>query len=371
MARLGAGVRKRTDGTFEKRFTINGKRYSVYGKSQKELTEKELETRKKIEARIYTENRNITMDGFFEEFIKNKRNHAKSNTIRSYNCYYYKHISPALGKRKIQKIEHREIQNFQLELAENYTISTANHVFKVLNVILNEAVTADIIVKSPAYGIKAMRETGLKATETIHRALTLEEQKAFMNEAKNDYLYNFIAMLLCSGLRSGEAAALSWSDIDYKENVIHITKTLTYSEAGQIIIGNTPKTEAGRRDIPLTNTLKRILKSHRKTIKGLYQIDGLIFRTSYGSMIYSHAINRAIEDTLRRLEEKGVHIEHFTAHALRDTYATRFIENGGSPQTLKVILGHSSLAMTMDLYAHVLPNTKQKEAEGIDFDIAL
>lgn len=54
-------------------------------------------------------------------------------------------------------------------------------------------------------------------------------------------------------------------------------------------------------------------------------------------------------------------MEHFTAHALRDTFATRYIEQGGNPQTLKTILGHSSLSMTMDLYSHVLPDTKQKE----------
>lgn len=54
-------------------------------------------------------------------------------------------------------------------------------------------------------------------------------------------------------------------------------------------------------------------------------------------------------------------MEHFTAHALRDTFATRYIEQGGNPQTLKTILGYSSLAMTMDLYSHVLPDTKRKE----------
>ena len=58
-------------------------------------------------------------------------------------------------------------------------------------------------------------------------------------------------------------------------------------------------------------------------------------------------------------------MEHFSAHALRDTFATRYIEQGGSPQALKTILGHNSLAMTMDLYSHVLPNTKQEEMESV------
>jgi integrase len=90
-----------------------------------------------------------------------------------------------------------------------------------------------------------------------------------------------------------------------------------------------------------------------------------VFTAVYGGLVHSHAINRAIASALSRLADKGIHIDHFTAHALRDTFATRFIEQGGQPQTLKTILGHSSLAMTMDLYAHVLPNTKQEEMNNI------
>ena len=59
-------------------------------------------------------------------------------------------------------------------------------------------------------------------------------------------------------------------------------------------------------------------------------------------------------------------IDRFTCHAFRDTFATRYIEEGGSAQVLKTILGHSSLSMTMDLYSHVMPDTKQKEMELID-----
>ena len=90
MARLGSGTRKRADGTLEKRFTINGKRYSVYGKTSKEITAKEQDIRKQIAAGVYTDNRNITLDGYFEEWIKGKRNVTKSNTLKTYSIYYKK-----------------------------------------------------------------------------------------------------------------------------------------------------------------------------------------------------------------------------------------------------------------------------------------
>ena len=72
---------------------------------------------------------------------------------------------------------------------------------------------------------------------------------------------------------------------------------------------------------------------------------------------------------LKRLEKAGKPIDHLSAHALRDTFATRYIESGGELQTLKTILGHSSLAMTADLYSHVLPNTKQQEMDNLKINI--
>ncbi|MDE7416312.1 MAG: site-specific integrase [Lachnospiraceae bacterium] len=364
MARLGAGTRKRTDGTLEKRFTVDGKRYSIYAKTSKELVQKEQEIRKKIEAGIYTDNRNLTLDKYFKEWLTGKRNGTKGNTLKTYKSYYYKHVSPKIGSRKVQQIERREILTFQKDIAEHLSVSTCNTVLKMLKVVLNDAVQDAVISKSPADGIKALKDTDTKAAETYHRALTEQEQKDIMQEMANDYYYELVSLLLCTGMRSGEAAALTWDDIDYKQNVIHITKTATFNEDGTATIGS-PKSEAGKRDIPLNDTIKDILLRQRKKQGSIVQIENRVFTAVYGGIVHNHAINRAISDALSRLEEQGRPIKHFTAHALRDTFATRYIEQGGNPQTLKAILGHNSLAMTMDLYSHVLPNTKQKEMDNL------
>ena len=369
MAKLGAGVRKTSTGTLEKRFTVNGKRYSVYGKTQKELTEKELQRRKEIAAGIYTANRNITLDKYFTELINSKRRLVKGNTLRVYISIYNNHIKPAMGSKKIKLIERREVQLLQNSIADELSISTANMAVRIIKIILNEAVNDDIIAKNPANGVKAIKDNN-KATETYHRALSNEEQAAFMQEIKNDFYYEFIALLISTGMRSGEAAALTWNDIDYKNNVIHITNTMTYTETGELVAGDTPKTSAGKRDIPLTDTIKHILAMQRSKMGNIISMNNKnVFMSVYGGYVYNRAINAAITEALKRLEAKGTHIDHFTAHALRDTFATRYIEQGGKPQTLKVILGHSSFSMTMDLYAHVLPNTKQQEMDRINIAI--
>ena len=365
MARMAAGIRKRTDGLLEKRFTINGKRYSIYGKTQKEITSKELELRKQIEAGYYKDNKNITLDEYFEEWLKGKSRTNKGNTLKTYSCYYRKHISPKIGHRKVQQIERREVINLQRSIAENLSANTCNMVLKALTIILNDAVRDEIIVRNPAESVKVLKNVN-KAPETYHRALTEAEQVAFMREMQGDYYFELVALLLLSGMRVGEACALTWNDIDYKNNTIHINKTLTYNERGELVIGDTPKSEAGKRDIPLTEPMKIILAKQRQKMNGIVPMGNTnIFQAVYGGLIHNQTINRAIVKVLERLEEKGVHIEHFTAHALRDTFATRYIEQGGQPQTLKTILGHYCLAMTMDLYAHVLPTTKHKEMENL------
>ena len=363
MARLGAGTRKRPDGMLEKRFTVDGRRYSVYGKNVKEILQKEQEVRKEIEAGIYTDNKKLTLDGYFEEWLADKRGGIKGSTLKWYETYYKGHISPCFGTMKIQKIERRQVLAFQRGLAEgNLSTQTCNNIMKILKIILKDAVMDEIIPKNPAEGIKALKDVNAKAAETYHRALTEQEQKDFMQEMEDDYYYEFMAFLLCTGMRFGEAAALMWSDIDYRQNVIHVTKTATFNEERTT---GTPKSEAGKRDIPLNDTIKGVLIRQRKKQMAIFGIEQMVFLSVFGRMVDNCTVNRAIGKALDRLEKKGKTIERFTSHAMRDTFATRYIEQGGNPQTLKTILGHSSLAMTMDLYSHVLPNTKQKEMDNL------
>ena len=365
MARLAAGVRKRKDGTLEKRFTMNGVRYSVYGATTKEILEKEQERRNQISKGLYTENRNLTLEKYFAEWIERKKTTTKENTLLTYKSFYQKHLNPTLGNRKIISIERREVQKLQSDLLEVLNPNTINIVFKVLRAVLNDAVKDRIITENVASGIKTVKADQEKATDTKHRALTPEEQAAFMNALQGNYYYNFIALMLYTGIRSGEASALLWSDIDYKNNVIHISKTLTRDSKRKYVIGNTPKTESGNRIIPLNDDIEKVLEQQKAINKILPFPTTNIFATINDKLVTAQQVNKAISDTLKALDQDGHHIEPFTSHALRDTFATRYIEQGGNMNTLKVLLGHSSITMTMDLYAHVLPDTKAEEMNRI------
>lgn len=371
MARLKAGVRKRDNGTLEKRVTIEGKRYSIYAKSQEELQAKEIELQKQIVEGNYTRNKNITLDKYYIEWLKEKRADVKANSIRSYIITYNTYIKPILGSRVLRYIEKREVLYMRDEVLKEHSTTTANYVVTVLKMILKNAVDNDIISKNACAGIKPLKNTDIKASESTHRALTIEEQKAFMQAFKDDYYYEFVALLLLTGMRCGEAGALTWNDIDYDSNVIHIKRTMTRDEAGNTIKGKTPKSDAGARDIPMNEAIKSILAMQKKKIalQPIADIERNVFLSPYGYYVTTKSINEHINKTLFKMAENGFIMDKITAHAFRDTFATRYIEQGGTMQVLKTILGHSSINITMDLYSHVLPNTKQAEMDKISIVI--
>ena len=322
---------------------------------------------------------NLTLDDYFEKWIDRRyATAAKQSTPYRYEHWYHNHIKEVLGGRQIDSLRRSDILDFQSEQAKEYSPSTVNYTILLLKIILNDAVSEEIIQDNPADRIKDLKSSAIPAASTKHRALTEEEQKRFMQAAKASFYYEFFAFLLLTGMRHGEAAALTWEDVDYDDNVIHITKSLTFDKEGHVIIG-TPKSAASIRDIPMNEKIRLVLQMQRdKTLALLGEAEmtqrgmkQLIFypRPHPEGVLHNTTANLALKRILEEMHQQDDPIEQFSLHALRDTFATRFIEQGGRPQTLKTILGHSSLAMTMDLYSHVLPNTRQKEMDRVKIRI--
>lgn len=373
MARIPSGMRKKENGLFEKRFTVDGKRYSAYGHNVKECAENEARIREEIKVGLYSSNKNITLDAYFEEWEKSRIGVIKDSSLKINRSKYNNHIKPVLGKTKIQKIEKREVVKLQQDLSKKLSASMTNGVIVVLKTVLNAAIDDEIIIKNPAANVKPLRtDDRPKASETIHRALTREEQQAFIRESKTEWLYEFFCFSLCTGMRLNEIMALKWRDIDYINNVIHVSKTVSWKEGGGIE-ETLPKSDTSKRDIPMNDTIKKVLQMQRTKMSLVYgeiyarKMDNNVFIGSNGAKaVASATVSFSINSVLKRLRQQGIEIERFTHHAFRDTFATRYIEEGGNMQTLQKILGHSSLAMTADLYTHVLPNTKQQEMKQIE-----
>lgn len=365
---LGAGISQRkSDGLYSARY--KGK--TRYAQTLKEIKAIYRQLVLDIDNHTYIDRKNITLDDYFEECIKrwSTLRRLKGSTVGNYRRWYKAAIKETLGNLRVQSIDRRMIQNFHAQLAASKRPKTVNSYIVILKLIFRQAIEDGIIISDPARGIKAVRQERKTAvTNTKHRALTREEQRMLLQVTEADWLGNMVDLMLRTGLRQGEARALRWRDIDYKGNAIHVRQTAAIGADGRACV-NTPKTETSERDIPLRADIKKVLDRQRKRniefFGNVMKLDALVFTDLQGRMLWVGAINRTLERAVSRIREQGYEIEPVTSHALRDTFATRAIEAGMTPQTLKTILGHASLAMTMDLYAHVLPDTKQEEMNRI------
>ena len=375
--KLDKGVRVRKNGGYERRFLFkeDGKRYSVYGASLEELDANYRRKMQELESGALTKGGNITLSAYFEEWEERKARSVKDNSLYTYRTLFNTHIEPVLGGKRLKDIKDEDVFRLQTSLIhktiydkpkkckysriveeKKLSATSVNSIIALLSSILSRAVKDKRIASNPV-NVDSLMHDRAQARETIHRALTIEEQEAFKEAIKGTYYCEFLELALETGMRVGEIAALSWEDVDFTNKWIHVTKTTTRDTDGFITIG-TPKSAKSKRDIPLTDEAIVILK--RQQSKPLLSRK-TIFLSERNCLVLNNAVNKAINEAIETMRKNGMEIEHFTSHAFRDTFATRMIEGGMNPLTLKEILGHESLSMTTDLYAHVMPNTKQEE----------
>lgn len=369
MGKMRTGERKRPGGGYEKRFTIDGVRYSVYAERKEDLQAKEDAKRAQIKAGIYHTNETITLNQYFDEWIEGKALSVRPATIFTYVNMYNNHIRKTLGRHKVRTLERRQIVALMKNIAGNVGVETANRVHILIGAILKGAIADDIIHRNVAAGIPAIKKKGPPARETIHRELTDRELEKFFAAAEGSIYYMAFRFLLNTGTRAGECAALQWKDIDRKNSIIHIRKTVTRNREGNWVVGDAAKTETSKRDIPMNQTVKEIIDYqwdlYRK-LNGIVSPCDFVFPKTNGG--YSH--EKAMYSSLRNIlihYNKGAKIQFkpFSLHAFRDTFASRAIRAGVPPNTLKEILGHASLSMTMDLYAHVSQGDKRQAMEKL------
>lgn len=348
---------------YEYRFTYKGNRYSVYGRNPKECTEKADAKKELINNHLSLENRNITLAAYYKEiWLPEQEKKVKPSTLYAYEKAWIC-ISKPLGKHKLADITKAKIIKWQKDLLSDKTPAAANRCLKHLRQILKSALEDRIITFNPASNVSFVKvERKAAAVETNHRALTPEETKQFLNQAEGSHYYLLFKFLLNTGCRIGEAVALEWSDIDYVRREIHICKTVSRTSHKTFEIMDTPKTQSSNRVIPLTDMLEKILKEQRQINIMLYSkpFERRIFLNRKGETVTYLSIDSCIANIITQASKKQP-LGYFSVHAFRDTFATRAIEQGMQPNTLKTILGHSSLKMTMDLYAHVMPTTKHEE----------
>lgn len=352
------------NGLLRKRFTVNGKQCEVYAATAAELLEKEIAKRDEIENGIEDYYNPLIRD-YYKHFTDVRRRELKEATLRAQRSQFNNIadvVMPdgvAFGQMRIKDITRRDIETArEILLQKGKTPENLNNCFAHLNHVFNAAVLDDTITKNPCKALKQLKRENPLIKENKHRALSEDETRRFFEaaEARHSYYLNDYLIMIKTGMRIGEISALYPTDIDRINGFIHVRRTVTRDEIGGYQIGSSTKTYSGNRDIPLTDEVLEIIKRQQSLNNALFGLerDGLLFKSAEGGILREYGANREIKRICKAAE-----IEPFTCHAFRNTFATRFIEQ--QPENYKIlseILGHKDVAITLNLYTHVMTENK-------------
>ena len=356
---LGVGINQRKDGFYSGRFVDkNGRRQQKYFKKLQECRQWIADATYQDEHSNICDISNMTLDAWFDMWMEMNKESFRYNTLKARKRRYEQDIKPIIGQMLVAEIRTIHCQNVMMSAKGKYARSTLSQIRSVMKILFDYALDNAIITSNPV--TRQVKIIGEK-DERVTKILTLEEQNKLVSSLDN---YNFKSQylfVLNTGLRCGEMIALTWDDIDFVNKKISITKTATVIASNNKVIINPPKTKSSIREVPLTKAALEILKEQKK--KKVVNIENsmYVFTGKDGEIISNQNYSR----TLSYICKKNG-IDPISMHSLRHTFATRCIEAGMKPKTLQTILGHSTLAMTMNKYVHTTDDEKFKELERIE-----
>ena len=378
-------------------YDLSKKRRKIYANSIKELREKEdtiiFYNIKGIDIHA---GEKITLNEYFDRYMKTKIN-LKSSTRINYLYMYNKYIRNNIGRYAIGKIKYSMLKDFLISLIvdRGFKINSVEIIHTILHPVFSMAVRDEIIFTNPSNLLIADIKKSCNWERTKRRALTKIEQKNFIKYVSDSPIYYrwlpLFVVFLGTGLRLGEAFALTDKDIDFDKNIIKVDKSLIYRINGQGFMEkhiSFPKTVNSIRVIPMIDDVYNALKTEIKyrnsrKIKGekIDDIKGFIFLNKYGNVHNQNSVNRAISNIIKdynktetkkaELENREVqYLPHFSMHNFRHTFCTRFCEVESNVKVIQDIMGHSDISTTMNIYAEATMEAKEnvmKKLNNINF----
>ena len=372
----------------------NGVRRYIYSKDLKTLREREEKLIKnQLDGLDVYVAGSADLNFVFDRYISTK-SELRRTTYTNYTYMYDHFVRDGFGKKKVGDIKYSDVLHFYHDLIHNkgIQINTLDTIHTVLHPTFQLAVRDGIIRMNPSDGVMAelKKKTGNK--KGIRHALTLEQQRAFMNYIAESPVFvgwlPFFTVLLGTGCRIGEVVGLRWQDVDLKERTININHAMTYYPRRDDTYKcefkvSLPKTDAGIRTLPMMKQVYEALQGEydRQKEEGFSEavvdgMSGFIFTNRFDTIHNPQAVNRAIkriyeaynaEEIVRAKNEHRdpIIIPHFSCHHLRHTFCTRFCENETNVKVIQSVMGHRNIETTMDIYAEATEERKQESFESL------
>ena len=369
---------KRTDGRYMARYTLDGKRFAIYGTSHEEVRVQLTEVLGNIDKGTHITPSGYTVSQWLREWLTTYAlPTVKQSTYISYESYVRLHLEPAFETVKLTTLSIEQLQRFFNQKQQTLSVKSLRNIYNMVHACLDQAVINGHILRNPINGVK------LPSTPKKEILILSPSEQAALHAAAStsNTLSAFgIIFTLSTGIRMGELIGLQWGDVDHFNHTIRIRRTVgrlqKIDASGQLIpkvpgvptteiVARSPKSANARRTIPLFAQVWNDLMIYRNRQQEMLQAQGLsltpttpIFSTPAG-LVYEP---RTYEDLFKRtLTAAGVQDINF--HALRHTFATRALEAGMDIKVLSSILGHAQASTTLNLYAHALPDHKKQSMD--------
>lgn len=366
-------ISKRKDGRWEGKISIGHdpvtgklKRVTFYGKTRQEVAEKLNKALHEYKTGTFIKPNKITvgqwLDRWLEVYAKPK---VRLSTWESYETTVRCHIKPTIGNlplkdlrpEHLQQLYNEKLKSGRVDGKGGLSAKSVGYIHAVMNQALKQAVKEQLVYRNVCEAVNKPKQ---KRHEI--KPLTIEQMNQFLSVAREDKLFPAFLLEWGTGLRRGELLGLKWRDIDLKKGVITVRRSLIRTRQG--LIFSEPKTEKSRRTIPIPKEVVAELKAHkarqaqeRLLLGQAYQDNDLVFCSAEGRPLDPRSFTRKFE---RLLEKAG--LPRVSFHDMRHSHATMLLLLDEHPKVVQERLGHSTIAMTLDTYSHVVPGLQEKAA---------
>lgn len=323
----------------------------------------------RLQLGAYVEPSRQTLADFLREWLPAVQVTLRPSTFASYRANVETHIIPHLGTIPLQNLTPATLNGFYAELLQGartgrgrgLKATTVHYIHVILHKSLAQAVRWDRLSRNPADQADPPR----RQADTQMRTWSAEELRAFLEHVRDDRLYHAYLVAATTGLRRGEVLGLRWADVDLDAGRLAIRQTL-------ILVRNelafsTPKTAKGRRSVALDPVTADALRTYRRTQLEerlawgpAYQDNDLVFCREDGAPIHPQRFYERFDQQVR-----AAGLPRIRLHDLRHTHATLALQAGVHPKVVSERLGHSSVAITLDTYSHVVPAMEEEAAAKV------
>ena len=359
----GAGSVYKRGNKWRGQITVNGRRLSYTADKKKEVLDWMAEIRSAAKNNKVQSDKDYTVrewtELYFEKWYKPR---VTMNTYSTTTNLVETHLYPVLGDCLLRDLTTDMIQDAYPTMFDKkdtkrggkYSDGTIKIFSSAFNRSLQYAQNEGLISKNPHADV-VIPKTGITKEVDSYSA---EDQKKIVEYTKDKTnIDRVFYMLIATGMRVGECIALTWDDVNLDEGWIMINKTaINYN--GHMIVQDHPKTEQSVRRIYLAENTIHFLRKLNLTVHSEYKEGDLVFSNTYGNLYHTSALRSR---WIKVCDKIGIPYKNL--HALRHSWATSALSRGAEVHTVSKMLGHKSIATTMDIYKTVFVEDKKRAAE--------